>query len=205
MNWALYYANTNDTFGTLASPTRTLISSGTFTVTSSLARYTASVSIPVAATTGLEVVFTVGAQTSGLLVVAGAQLEKGTAVSDFEQLSIEETASLCQRYFQSTRTGGLANMYPIAQALTVNRLMSSIQFPVSMRATPAVVIYAGTTATTGKLAAYNASGTPIGATANFSPAGTYTGGYTYMDDLAASGALTIGDWYVWSHTASAEL
>ena len=203
VNWALYYANTNNTFGTLASPTRTLISSGTFTVTSSLARYTASVSIPVAATTGLEVVFTVGAQTSGLLVVAGAQLEKGTAVSDFEQLSIEETASLCQRYFQSTRTGGLANMYPIAPALTANRVMSSIQFPVSMRATPAVVIYAGTTATTGKLAAYNASGTAIAATSGFAPAGTYTGGYTYMD--GAGSALTIGDWYVWSHTADAEL
>lgn len=205
VNWALYYANTNDTFGTLASPTRTLISSGTFTVTGSLARYTASVSIPVAATTGLEVVFTVGAQTSGLLVVSGAQLEKGTAVSDFEQLSIEETGTLCQRYFQSTRTNGLSRMYPIAQALTVNRVMSSIQFPVSMRATPAVTIYAGTTATTGKLALYNASGTPIGATANFAPTATFTGGYTYMDDLAASGALTIGNWYVWSHTADAEL
>lgn len=207
VNWALYYANTNDAFGTLASPTRTPVpgGSGTFTVTGSLARYTASVSIPVAATTGLEVVFTVGAQTSGLWVVAGAQLEKGTAVSDFEQISIEETGTLCQRYFQSTRTSGLSRMYPIAQALTVNRVMSSIQFPVSMRSAPAVTIYAGTTATTGKLAVYNASGTPIGATANFAPTGTYTGGYTYMDDLAASGALTIGTWYVWSHTADAEL
>lgn len=203
VNWALYYANTNNTFGTLASPTRTLISSGAFTVTGSLARYTASVSIPAAATTGLEVVFTVGAQTSGLWVVAGAQLEKGTAVSDFEQISIEETGTLCQRYFQSTRTSGLSRMYPIAQALTVNRVMSSIQFPVSMRSAPAVTIYAGTTATTGKLADYNNSGVAIAGTSAFAPTGTYTGGYTYMD--GAGSALTIGNWYVWSHTADAEL
>jgi len=207
VNWALYYANTNDAFGTLAppNPSTTLISSGTFTVTGSLARYSTTVSVPAGATTGLELVFSVGAQTSGTWLITGVQIEKSTAVSDWEQLSIESIGSRCQRYFQSTRTAGLSRMYPIAQALTTNRLMSSIQFPVSMRAAPTVTIYAGTTATTGKLAAYNASGTPIGATANFAPTATYTGGYTYMDDLAASGALTISNWYVWSHEASAEL
>lgn len=203
VNWALYHANTNDTFGTLYSPTRTLISSGTFTVTNSLARYTASVSVPAGATTGLELVFSVGAQTSGLWVVAGAQLEKGSAVSDFEQLSIEETAGACQRYFQSSRTNGLSRMYPIAQALTANRVMSSIQFPVAMRATPTVTIYAGTTATTGKLSDYNNIGVAIAGTSAFAPVGAYTGGYTYMD--GAGSALTIGNWYVWSHTADAEL
>lgn len=203
VNWALYYANTNDTFGTLASPTRTLISNGTFTVTGSLARYSTTVSVPAGATTGLELVFSVGAQTSGTWLVTGVQIEKATAVSDWEQLSIESIGSRCQRYFQSTRSAGLSRMYPIAQALTTNRVMSSIQFPVSMRAAPTVTIYAGTTATTGKLSDYNNSGVAIAATSGFAPAATHTGGYTYMDGAGA--ALTIGNWYVWSHTADAEL
>lgn len=203
VNWALYYANTNDTFGTLASPTRTLISNGTFTVTGSLARYSTTVSVPAGATTGLELVFSVGAQTSGTWLVTGVQIEKATAVSDWEQLSIESIGSRCQRYFQSTRSAGLSRMYLIAQALTTNRVMSSIQFPVSMRAAPTVTIYAGSTATTGKLSDYNNSTVAIAATSGFASAATYTGGYTYMDGAGA--ALTIGNWYVWSHTADAEL
>jgi len=64
VTWTAYYANTADTFGTLASPTRTQIATGTFTVTSTLTRYSTQISIPAAATTGIEVVLTVGAQTS---------------------------------------------------------------------------------------------------------------------------------------------
>ena len=35
VTWTAYYANTADTFGTLASPTRTQIATGTFTVSTS--------------------------------------------------------------------------------------------------------------------------------------------------------------------------
>ena len=60
VTWTAYYANSADSFGTLASPTRTQISTGTFTVTSTRTQYSTNISIPSAATTGIEIVFTVG-------------------------------------------------------------------------------------------------------------------------------------------------
>jgi hypothetical protein len=101
VTWTAYYANTADTFGSLASPTRTQIASGTFTVTSTLANYTTSISIPAAATTGIEIVFTVGAQTSGTWVIGNVQLEAGSLATPFERLSISETLALCQRYYET--------------------------------------------------------------------------------------------------------
>jgi hypothetical protein len=56
VTWTASYANTTDTFGTLASPTKTLIASGTFTVTSTNANYATQISIPAAARTGIEIV-----------------------------------------------------------------------------------------------------------------------------------------------------
>ena len=77
VNWALYYANTADTFGTLASPTRTSIASGSWTVNSTEATYSAQVAVPAGATTGLELVLTVGAQVSGTWTIGDAQIERG--------------------------------------------------------------------------------------------------------------------------------
>jgi hypothetical protein len=99
VTWTAYYATTADTFGTLASPTRTQISTGTFTVTSTVTNYTASISVPSAATTGIEIVLTVGAQTSGTWTIGNVQLEAGSSSTPFERLTIGETVALCQRYF----------------------------------------------------------------------------------------------------------
>jgi hypothetical protein len=98
VTWTAYYANTADTFGTLASPTRTQIATGTFTVTSTVTNYTASISVPSAATTGIEIVLTVGAQTSGTWTIGNVQLEAGSSSTPFERLPIGETLMLCQRY-----------------------------------------------------------------------------------------------------------
>ena len=84
VTWTAYYANTADTFGTLASPTRTQIATGTFTVTSTVTNYNAQISIPAAATTGIEIVFTVGAQTSSIWVIGNVQLEKSSTATSFD-------------------------------------------------------------------------------------------------------------------------
>jgi hypothetical protein len=107
VTWTAYYANTADTFGTLASPTRTQIATGTFTVTSTLTNYSTNISIPAAATTGVEIVFTVGAQTSGTWVVGNAQLEKGSTATSFDYRPYGTELSLCQRYY--IQLGGNAN------------------------------------------------------------------------------------------------
>ena len=102
VTWTAFYANTADTFGTLASPTRTQIATGTFTVTSTVTRYSASISIPAAATTGIEIVFTVGAQTSGTWTIGDVQLEAGSSATAFERRSYGQELALCQRYYEKS-------------------------------------------------------------------------------------------------------
>jgi hypothetical protein len=101
VTWTAYYANTSDTFGTLASPTRTQISTGTFTVNSTLSRYNTQIFIPSAATTGIEIVFSVGAQTSGTWTIDNVQLEAGPLATPFERRLVGLELLLCQRYFVS--------------------------------------------------------------------------------------------------------
>ena len=101
VTWTAYYATTADTFGTLASPTRTQIATGTFTVNSTLTRYSAQIFIPSAAITGIEIVFSVGAQTSGTWTIDNVQLEAGPLATPFERRMIGQELILCQRYFAS--------------------------------------------------------------------------------------------------------
>jgi len=100
VTWTAFYATTADAFGTLASPTRTQIATGTFTVTSTLTTYSAQISVPSAATTGIEIVFTVGAQTSGTWTIDNVQLEAGSTATEFERRPIGTETMLCQRYFE---------------------------------------------------------------------------------------------------------
>lgn len=102
VTWVASYANTANTFGSLASPTITQIATGTFTVSNTLTRFTANISIPSAAITGLQIEFSVAAQTSGTWTIGRAQLEFGSFATAFENKIIGEQALLCQRYFQKT-------------------------------------------------------------------------------------------------------
>lgn len=108
VTWTAYYANTADTFGTLASPTRTQIATGGFTITSTLANYSAQISIPAAATTGIEIVFTVGAQVSGTWVIGNVQLEKSSIATSYDYRSIGTELALCQRYFEKSYSTDVA-------------------------------------------------------------------------------------------------
>lgn len=134
VTWTAYYANTANTFGTLASPTRTQIATGTFTVSSTLTRYTASMSVPTAATTGIEIVFTVGAQTSGTWVIGNVQLEAGSAATPFEQRPVGMELSLCQRYLPAViaSSSANANMWP-AYTQSANVFRAVIVFKSSTR------------------------------------------------------------------------
>jgi len=100
VTWTAYNANSTDAFGTLASPTRTQIATGTFTVTSTLTSYSAQISVPSAATSGIEIVFTVGAQTSGTWTIDNVQLEAGSTATEFERRPIATELELCQRYYE---------------------------------------------------------------------------------------------------------
>lgn len=106
VTWTAFYANTADTFGTLASPTRTQIATGTFTVTNTVTRYSTNISVPAAATTGIEIVFTVGAQTSGTWTIGNVQLEAGSVATPFERRSYGQELALCHRYYEAISVYG---------------------------------------------------------------------------------------------------
>jgi hypothetical protein len=160
VTWTAYYATTADAFGTLASPTRTQIATGTFTVTSTLTTYSAQISVPSAATTGIEIVFTVGAQTSGTWTIDNVQLEAGLTATEFERRPIGTELAMCQRYYW-------AGNLPIMRNFTGGSISvsSSIGFPATMRTTPSTVTVAsGTleTAYTSAISAYSSTGIASG-------------------------------------------
>jgi hypothetical protein len=137
ITWTAYYANTTDTFGSLASPTRTQIATGTLAVTSTLGRKSATFTVPSAATTGIEIVFTTGALLgSQTLTFDDAQLELGTVATPFEQRPIGLELFLCNRYYWRFSTGSeySGNYY------TATNVYPTIQHPTEMRATPVTTI-----------------------------------------------------------------
>jgi len=150
VTWTAYYANTTDTFGSLASPTVTSIATGTFTVTSTVTRYNAQISIPSAATTGLQILFTVGAQTSGTWTIGNVQLEPGSIATPYERQIYNDQLAQCQRYVFSTFPSGTA----WAQNAGVNGSAAAIPYTVAggvygypwyfkilMRTTPTITTY----------------------------------------------------------------
>jgi hypothetical protein len=167
VTWTAYYANTTDTFGTLASPTRTQIATGTFTVTSTVTRYSTQISVPAAATTGIEIVFTVGAQTSGTWTIGNVQLEKGTLATPFEWRPYGTELGLCQRYYQKAS----GNQYS-SYGATYNYVQW--YFKVTMRASPTLT---GTTGSSGSL------------TTDFASLWTTGSAYASFADATASAEL----------------
>ena len=143
VTWTAYYASTTDAFGTLASPTRTQIATGTFTVTSTLTTYSAQISVPSAATTGIEIVFTVGAQTSGTWTIDNVQLEAGSTATEFERRPIGTELALCQRYYE-VYYQDTSLVYPVAAYYNASNYFSYWAFKVEKRAQATAAKVGGT-------------------------------------------------------------
>jgi len=144
VNWSISYANSADTFGTLASPTVTSTgitpsSSGSWTVSSTLTRYNFTVTLPAAATTGLQILLSVGSQTSGLWTIGNVQFEPGNTATPFETRMTTPELAMCQRYYFSTGGGVIKlNSYVTASAASP---LGTFFLPVNMRTNPTTVIY----------------------------------------------------------------
>ena len=144
VNWAAYYANTADTFGTLASPTKTLIASGSFTgVSSSTQTLSTQIAIPSGATTGIEVIFSVGAQTSGTWTITDVQLEPGNVATTFERIPLDVTLQRCLRYYWDP-PGALQPRAASNASGSGVSIFLQYAAPIPMRATPTVSASWGT-------------------------------------------------------------
>ena len=139
LTWNAYYASSVDSFGTVASPTRTQIATGSFTVSSTLTRRSVSFSVPSAAVTGIEVVFTTGALTAtNTFTFAGVQLEAGPVATPFEFEPFETTLRKCQRYFLAWGGEQVYNIVALGFGLSTTAAQFMLQHPVQMRAIPAL-------------------------------------------------------------------
>ena len=104
LTWEIFRPTTSDdVHGTIASPTQTLIASGTITINSTLTRYSVTAVLPSEASRGLEIRLRVGAQTSGTWVVARLQLEEGSTATDFNCGDYAEELMRCRRYSEILR------------------------------------------------------------------------------------------------------
>jgi hypothetical protein len=201
VTWTAYYANTANTFGTLASPTVTQIATGTFTVTSTRAQYSAQIAIPSAATTGIQIVFTVGAQTSGTWVIDTIQLEKGTQATSFDYRDIGRELILCQRYYeksydQGTVPGSITNNGMTSTAATGYGYFTATSFfAVVKRVAATYVVYSPGSGASGNVRNTSAS-------TDFAvPNGT--GGLSSF--FLSNGAIAASNFVGWQWTATAEL
>ena len=155
VTWTASYATTTaDTFGTIGTPTKTQIATGSFTVSSTLTRFTASFAVPAAATTGIEILFTVGAQISGTWTVGNVQLEAGLVASSFEQRNYGQELALCQRY--AFILGSAVDI--VGYNATGNNIGGTYCFPVTMRAAPTItgLAFSYSNANTGTMVALSA-------------------------------------------------
>jgi len=154
ITWTMWYANTADTFGTLASPTRTQIATGSFTVNSNLNRYETTISIPASATTGIEIEFSVGAQTSGTWTIGRVQLEDSLSSTPFEQRSLAIEEILCYRYYiQKSLNGG------VGIGFDTTSIQMTVNFPVVLRGTPTQSLLSGSLLVNDAVASTNRSST----------------------------------------------
>ena len=158
VTWTAYYANSTDTFGTVASPTRTQIATGTFTVNSTVARYSAPISVSASATTGIEIVLSVGTQTSGTWTIGAVQLAKGAGVTEFEYSDVQYTLNKCLRYYEKSYDmaviPGTVNSNGCWMSVAINsgdfNDFGRLEWRARKRATPTVTVYSAGTGTAGK-------------------------------------------------------
>ena len=155
LNYGVYYANSVDSFGSLAVPTRTVITTGSWNITGSETTYNAIIAIPAGATTGIEVVFSGGALTNGnTLTIRDVQLELGSYVSPIEPIPYAKELQACRRYYVKTfddqtapaQNAGITNAANARATVTAQPIQFNWCLPETMRATPTVTTYNPTAA-----------------------------------------------------------
>ena len=131
VTWTAYTATGGvDNWGSRSS-----IATGSFTINSTLTKYSTSFSFS-SDLNGVSIEFTTGALASGAtLTLTGAQLENGSTSTTFERLPYSVEMGLCQRYY--FQIGGIAStVLAVQYTQTSNAVMLPFVYPVPMRVAP---------------------------------------------------------------------
>jgi hypothetical protein len=188
VTWTAYYPTSADSYGTFASPTRTSIATGTFVVTSTITRYSAQITLPANAANGLEVVFSVGSQTSGTWTVGNVQIEGGSTATPFERRPVGMEVSLCQRYYYKTLSN--LTLYGVTTIAGPLNFGSRFCYPATMRASPTLTPSTWV----------NSGNSPYGVTSD-----TAADGFTYYCTTSSVNTTSAQGYFPPGITASAEL
>lgn len=189
---SLSYATATDNFTSATS-----IGSVTFTPTSTPTLFTASFSVPSAATTGLKLQFgggQAGATGTITFILGGVQLEKGSTATSFDYRPYGTELALCQRYY----LGRSGNNDVTFGYLNGNNVVGSVSFPVYMRANPTVVI--GSVLNINKVSQIGSVERDVDSVTGISQRGFRT-----IGNNAGTFGSSPFPWYEFNFTASAEL
>jgi hypothetical protein len=145
INWLVGYAAATDNFGSITG-----ITNGTFTISPTLTTYTATFTIPSAATTGIRILLqSTGLVATQTLTFAAAQLELGSVATPFETRPIGTELALCQRYYEksydlnvapgTSTNDGLITQSGTAAGRTTGEIRSDVSFKVTKRIKPTTI------------------------------------------------------------------
>jgi hypothetical protein len=205
LSYGVYYANSEDAFGSLAVPTKTSITTGSWNINGTEATYSTTFTMSANAYTGVEVVLSGGALTNGqTLIIRDVQLEIGSYASPIEVMSIDKELVACQRYFETTYSAGVA----VGTSSLIGYLTNipsfagaggcdfSVNLKVSKRAIPTVVAYSPTTGASGFMREFASAA---------DRAVTYTALGTNSISFYNSGATTANTTHAAHFTATSEI
>jgi hypothetical protein len=191
---AVNYANTTNAFGTIGTATKTNILSYVISpLTSTLTQYSFTVAVPSAATTGIEILFTVGSQTSGTLQISNVQFEPGSIVTPFERKLYTQQLQDCQRYYSKITVGTIGDLFGAGGVGTTSTARIFTQFVVPLWAVPTTIETSGTAANYSVLAASASVITACTAVPTFNSASTFAAGTIFTTGATlTAGAMMFG-------------
>jgi hypothetical protein len=195
LNWAIYTANATDSFGAYTSTSgQTLVSSGSFSLTTAVADFSAQVTFPTGAPApsdnGVAVIFSTGAISSGTEIYATdiSLTRGGVAPLVFERRPISVELELCQRYAPVVGLFNTQSYIGTGYNTSTTTAITKIPLPVLARSNfTGAKFYGGT---------YYSWLLPNGNTAGFTTT-TSSGGEASMFYFSHTGtALTNGAWFM---------
>ena len=163
VTWTVYRPSaTVNTFGTAAPPggTRTSEATGTFTATSTVTRFTTTLTLSSSADEGLEVVFSIGALAAAATwTIGNVQLELGSSASAFERRGYADELQRCQRFYAKSNEVGVAPGTAGTAGVSIDRIVTgtasptglNTSLPVTMFRTPTVTWYSPSSGTSARI------------------------------------------------------